>query len=606
MQRVNPGPRSCYRPHRRATVLVMVVALLGMLFVAGVAFLSTVSFESTVSKTIEQTEERDQAVDAVEEVIFGQLVRSWLGDDGIPYNYDVSEFLPFDESQFRPPDERFDPQRERVVDVYGMAPGYHPLVASVEPFATKDQTRGRVDVFAGTSNLQLARRGAPAYRPDLSRADEDMRPLSEWTGGAGGPLPPLPLVEFPDDSGWWRSPACVPNKDKRLSPYPGKVGFAYRPDTNLGDAVSDADGDGVVDALSAPLDVNQLGWETARLLSNQLRHPDVTDGDLASTGLGLTSTLLGLRVISNGAMVNVSQVNGSHERLVSNLLGETYGEELCLGTDYQPETEERVLRHRFFLPPRDPVPSRLVEEQLPNELLGRLVVGNQIRWWPMGVPVDPHEDLDLWNNWMDPQSDTYDWRHLLTTISYDDLLLRGRRDYDPKGLAAVTAAPLAPLRALAFYPLQDWSTAHLSDTEGSVPDVDDSDDWPTYQYAFRGAVDAGFGAWDYRQPLPWNVDPTMGRRQLSLLSLDGRQVLFKDADNKDVLAWRSSRFFPCFQGHPEESWINKPTLREIRTVQGAFALMLRNVNTRTGTGQDMQDWRDDQAAALTANSVRFR
>src|SRR5688572_29441125 len=87
-ERLGPVDSSRLRlqtPFRRATVLIMVVALLGMLFVAGVAFLQTVTFEARQIDREIQVRDQTAGVDAVESGLFEVLNRGWLSTDGVPY-----------------------------------------------------------------------------------------------------------------------------------------------------------------------------------------------------------------------------------------------------------------------------------------------------------------------------------------------------------------------------------------------------------------------------------------------------------------------------------------------------------------------------------------
>ncbi|MHC4094233.1 MAG: hypothetical protein ACYSVY_28830, partial [Planctomycetota bacterium] len=147
--------REGHRTHGRGTVLILVVALLGLLFVAGAAFLGTVAFESRSISSRQDVREDLAVVDAVEAEIFRQLNRAWLGANATPYDNDSTQSAIVGVGV----GARWKPST--LVDAYGEVPGQHPLIAPIEPFDPDPTATGNVWLYSGSSDLELARRGIP-------------------------------------------------------------------------------------------------------------------------------------------------------------------------------------------------------------------------------------------------------------------------------------------------------------------------------------------------------------------------------------------------------------------------------------------------------------
>jgi len=229
-----------------------------------------------------------------------------------------------------------------------------------------------------------------------------------------------------------------------------------------GVVVVDADGDGIVDTVQVEADLLGFTEEQIAQLSSTVNAPSNATGRV----------YVGLRVVPHGGMVNL---NDAHPRMIEKVLGipnlfdppdldeggvnyRPIQEQVF----YSPLQEEAALRRRGFLPPRVVPPSLLhgnglaseaerrrdpygggdMPQQLfpPRERDFEQVFTGEHRFWPVRLDetLSPR-DLDgplLWPMRMEPfysaandqnYPDEYDQRHLLTTVSHDDLLSRGGR-----------------------------------------------------------------------------------------------------------------------------------------------------------------------------------
>ncbi|MFQ5592509.1 MAG: hypothetical protein ACE5HE_15235, partial [Phycisphaerae bacterium] len=218
----------------------------------------------------------------------------------------------------------------------------------------------------------------------------------------------------------------------------------------------DADGDGIVDSVQAELRSTETppapppgagpGPQSKWFMELDAAHLDKLRKTVNSRSNPTGKVFLGLRIVAHGGMVDL---NHSHEALIRTALwyhGElkqTAGEFHA----YDPTLEEPLLRRRNLLPPRLLPPSRIQGSALNfNDPLnwggdffdhlfprGEAPRPGEHRYQPFAPDETDESGLDLlWALRMDadrvdpnePLRSQYDWRHLVTTVSRDDLLRR--------------------------------------------------------------------------------------------------------------------------------------------------------------------------------------
>lgn len=445
------------RHRRRGSVLVLVVTLLGVLFVMGIAFLASMNFEADLIGADRQREREHAAVEAVVDDL-GFLVRASLTDvaDG-PFGTGLIGTSPLATAEL---------------------PGRHSLVSPIEPYDD-----GGPIVYGWFTDLEWLHTGEP-------------NPITDYS-------------DYRIDTG---RPSGVPD----VAALPEEV------------TPVDADGDGICDALQ--VDLRRLGVSDAQIeaLAVRVNIPSNPTGNV----------YLGLRVIPHGGLVNL---NESHPNLIANVLDLFVADLFNAGnaengffrhrptleqTPYSPLQEEPILRRRGLLPPRVIPPSRLHGSPVggPNAATGRNRAPGDADMWKVLFPPDlnpnPHPDCPegfeavydvchtytplapndpyppdpmytLWSMRMepftsfniDPNREAYDRRHLLTTISHDDLLSRGGRwdSFDllakmreaNQAIDAASACPSPLPFEYADYPqdLPNRTRPNLADDECTVFDV---------------------------------------------------------------------------------------------------------------------------------------
>ncbi|MCP4249630.1 MAG: lamin tail domain-containing protein [bacterium] len=573
--------RRATRPEQRpGTVLVLVVALLGLLFVAGAAFLGTVGFESQSITSQQEVRDETSIIDAIETQILNELNRAWLGDNGVPYTNDLTASAATTDGVggwvwatgattdglggwVWP---------STLVDVYGEVAGLHPLVAPIEPFF--DAGTGAM-LYSGSTDLELARRGIPW---NVGYDDTTTAGLISVYDDYVNPPTSLPVVPFPVASGIQRVPAGFATD-----------GVPDEYDMYAATALRDADGDGFTESLPRRLRRTLFATEVRRRMAAQVSDPEVNLALLNTEGMTQDDLFVSFRVIQHSGMASVS---GSHNAILDSAFGLVnypfpFNAHLSRTQNvYLSATEEPALRNRGFLLARNPAPSILVDQDMFQVLRDHL--GG--RWWPM----DPNAagDVASWQNWMDSASTdgVRDVRHSITTVNHDDHLLRmvrngGNLVYDPVVVrtAAAVGFPLALYRALSMYPAdhEDPLGPLNADDRTQLPDV--------IPMEFRGS--AGFNL-NFTAATTDDLDPRIGRLKLSLPSLDPTDL------------------FGTLGYNP----VNRPTARELYTVRDAFTLMMRNVVLNIGdydgdatpnTAADQAAWQNDQGAQLAANLWDF-
>ncbi len=528
----------------------MVVALLGALFLLGAAFLSSVSFESQAISSIQAQRAKSNVIQSLIKEIETEIRKAAVGGDGIPYNQDHLAVVGGASAIGN--------------DTYGEIQGVHPLLASIEPYDVSGTGVGPW-IFRYASDLELTVADTPLNQGinagGTLYSASDLVFIDAGLGNVhplGGPPFNLNPYNWINTSGSSETDEGDTNLDT-TTPGPLEV---YR---------RDADGDGVWDSVEHQL---PLG-----------RYPDSIRGDLPeqlSEDQANSGIYYAIRAISHGGMINL---NHAHDELLKTILltpAELTSVQGLLDAagpnpPFAPESEEASLRRRFLLPPRE-IPLSTMQGRagiLPDTLyLPFLSSGNttgfideppteDARWWPIDTGdngADTNGNIAAqWLPWADPANPIYDFRHLTTTVSYDDNLMRIGRD--------TTGAP--PFD-------EDW-VEQMQAAERVLPGVNVFlvDQWP-----------------NTADP----TDPVNGRQKISLPSLDG--LYLDPADNGGLGGIDSVATHPF-------------GLSFIGTLQDAFTMLLWNADLDTnGTVGGFMDFGDlplrtAAAAALTANLIDY-
>lgn len=396
------NPKSAIRipkSARRASILVLVMTVLGLLFVTGVVFMTTMSFEASMLDAERQRNLARPGIGRVEDEVRDLLAGSLAprageselvtGDllGGPPLAFAE---MPGVHSNFSPVEPYFEP------DYYGPNQGTYAFRWATDPAALSAVDANQRRAFAGSDMTMTARFYDPVERPHLYIPPLD----TNWRSGE--PLHPLSIGNVP-------------------------------PFTPV-----DADGDGIVDAVQTDFAalpaVKASHVKKLAELLNPSSNPD-----------GIVN--LGLRVVPHGAMATLGE---SHPSIIAAVLGpqsvDTKTYRLRWQIPYSPVVEEPALRRRNILAPYELPPTAIQGNPYgldpdtgggdfaaylfaPNE---RLFTGEH-RYWPF-KPRETGRDpnFSLWSLRMEPnlwtwdysQGDEYDRRHLVTSVSYDDLLRR--------------------------------------------------------------------------------------------------------------------------------------------------------------------------------------
>ncbi len=507
---------------RRGSVLVLVMTLLGILFVLGVAFLATMNFEADMIVSESQRNRADTRVSAVVEQLGSTLRDGLKSDSEAPFG---------------------NPSAAMSATVYAEMPGVQNKFSPIEPY--RDAV-GRV-YYRWFTDLEASKRSP--FR---------------------GPMNPDLEIDTTAPPG------------TRL--IPGEPYF-----------VLDADGDGISDSLQ--VDASVLDFSDAQLaaLSARLNPPSNPNGKV----------YVGMRVIPHGGLVNL---NAAHPKLIENVLGVSdifskgdpdYGyfqhRPTQNQTAYSPLMQETSLRRRSMFAPHQMLPSWLQGDPFSSKLNG----GADMSWqlFPP-LPIDltrrrelcdlsPFQDSDrcfryspfapnqLFNSadldsppaWavrmepftsamIDPNGYEYDRRHLVTTLSHDDLLARGGRASNPK-------APGGKEDLLTKMTQANQTAWDPDQCPALLPF-----EYPDYPQTIANPLDAG-GAPCCPTDLGCKLNARKGRLQLSLPYLD------------DQIAAANSLTDPRLRQEAID--------RIFRLIHDAFFLLVRNaahVTTLEGTPCD--------------------
>ncbi len=404
---------------QRGSVLVLVMTLLGILFVLGIALLASMNFEADmISAESSRTANRSGVASVTDDV--GAVLRDTMM---------FSPGTPFGQASV----PGGSPLAHWAVSFAEM-PGVHNSSSPIEPYR---DDRGTVQLsddrvlFRWFTDIEALThrpfRGLDPYAWDISAINTALVP------------------GLADDI----------NGDGEL------------------ETVVDADGDGIVDSVQVSAEL--LGLSEAQLsqLSVRLNPPSNPNGKV----------YVGLRIIPHTGLVNL---NASHPKLIERVfdmpywpasgalpdpnLGNFVHRPTQTQVGYPLSQDEASLRRRLMVPPRQVVPSWLhgnpllnpvsdpagrsdmawylypprggglfetVHEVLPNGQWGH-------RSWPYGpgelFNLSDPDSPPMWAMRTEPVTsdlfdDTpldgvrpeYDRRHLVTTVSHDDLLARGSR-----------------------------------------------------------------------------------------------------------------------------------------------------------------------------------
>ncbi len=520
----------------------MVVALLSMLFVVGVAFLQSVTFEGRqIAAEVERAQEQ-AALDTIEAKLFQALNDHWLGPDGTPYRttrmtlFECVEYVdPDDPNQgcvdFNDNDMADRDEVNLALPVYGELPFVHGLMAPLEPYLADFETPAKPVLPYGGDIGPVAEGKVATLR------DYDYEPNDPTD---------------PDEYGERR--ARINLND--LPPF-----------------AVDADGDGVPDSREFDLTTNGspivIPPAAREMLLERLNDPDA----------GTNRLLLSVRMVPHGGMVDL---NWAHPELVYAVFPDEAADlrQYGIGGPYPPEVEEATLRNRGgSLPPRRMATSALQERSVfEHALFGPHATDpgendgtrGEYRWW--FHDLSEGTNTPFWFDMMMVRSTTgpsdfsgYDRRHVVTTLSTDDLFLR-----DGTSVSA------------------DASSNGRGWIEVILEDEDDPSD------------PADFGQWalDNYPIMLGDDDPRKGRMQISLPTLEA--TLLDDPHSDPVNNGVNS--LQARLASSEDKKRRKAGLF-VRTIQDAFLLMLRNVDSATTAMDDTQKAR--AAASLTANLIDF-
>lgn len=428
---------------RRASVLVLVVTMLGVLFVVGVAFLASMNFEAQALTTQARRDGETKAVNSIVGDLGSALRGAFMSAPTVPFADPITAGapspyaeLPFVHNSFSP----IEPSRvlmPRPGGVYG--DGSEDEHVFFNWFTDLPALRSRP--FVG-----------PNYPPDTP-IDVSL-PVG------------LPLAIFS---------RCLDGPDR---------GVRCGQDSDCRDSVctaprlTDADGDGIADSLDFL--ASDLGLSNSQL--------DAISAEVNPAGRDDARVFAAVRVISHGGLVNL---NYGHPNLLDRVFDlpalnmtitdgdrgrDTYFLYHRPSRDrryYSSLLEEPILRRRVLLPSEEPGPSSLqgdpfvdigraphLNADFVQFLMPPLVSGRGFEDIARDISSTPHRyqpftpcdydgdcignGFDLWQVRMEPLTarlaadslDHYDRRHLVTTVSHDDLLSRGARVRLPEGKTA--------------------------------------------------------------------------------------------------------------------------------------------------------------------------
>ncbi|MGB0716895.1 MAG: hypothetical protein ACPGXK_13515 [Phycisphaerae bacterium] len=386
--------------HRRqATVLVFVVAILGILFVTGIAFLTSMDQQAEIVQNQLEGADQQVAITGIAEFVEQELVNSFMIRPGTPG--DTESMTTFRQEPYVDPNDGQPRTISRAIlsaNSWASLPGVHGTYAQIEPSNT-------IDGYSYTTDFDLMREKDYSLYSD-DRDNVTVFPQSLEERG-------YPVNEF--------------DQIRRSDPYDGLS--------------VDADGDGVLDSRQYVVDKADLPADKYNRIAAAVNDDGATDGRI----------YLGLRIVPHGGMVNL---NDSHPTLLDAVFG--YDDEWApiVNTNahpdrhgpYVPSIEEPALRRRGgMLPPAEMVISAIQGNPAADtdlQVAGGGDFSNKLfpqnspffdgpetahdgnhQYWPFDL-----QGLGLlsFQERMTPSDgNSYDRRHLVTTTSHDDLISRG-------------------------------------------------------------------------------------------------------------------------------------------------------------------------------------
>lgn len=393
---------------RDGSILVLVMAILSILFVTGVTFLTTMNFEAKVIEAEKRLQDQNAGVDMVSQISTTILADTLEG--GLGEAIDSTKLGTFQDGVLK-----------LGRGAWAELPVVHGMIASAEPFK-----------FMDPSNNE---RYGYSYITDLKTLQSGIIDLD--TVGPNDPS---------DPSSYGR--AWVPASGNDL--------FIVNPADEWDGALVDADGDGMYDSRQYLLTSDTLSAAQLAKLSRTVNSPE-------NAGEGV---YLGLRIVAHGGMANL---NDSHPNIIDAVMDYSAGSFPMWETNesdirngpYTPAAEESSLRRRgSLLPSRDleitalqgnPIDPADFPAAGGGDFGAKLFMSNsgmfggadetvrtgEHRYWP----YDRNDDFGM-NDWqvrmrMEPDLsniDDYDRRHVSTTVSHDDNLMRSVFLEDPDGV----------------------------------------------------------------------------------------------------------------------------------------------------------------------------
>lgn len=421
------------------------MTLLSILFVLGVTFLATMSFEADMIAAEKRRGGNEQGAGTLSDGFRGAMRGGFLDAGGSPFG---------------------DSGKDGPGATFAELPGLHNVFGPIEPInlAGADNLSGTQDDFN------------PAYAA-----------FTDASYGTGVPVPHGVLLSSTlhngEDVAFFRPNGLQSNVNLIVCRGGIRKGFFCDPDapddcpgsTCSGPVAVDADGDGIVDSFLSQASEAGLSADQIARLSVQVN----------GTGSEKTEVYVGLRGIAHGGMANL---NASHPTIIEAALGldlfappyklinadgsysvgyllhspsgnptdAAYAQNRSPRSFYSPSTEESLLRRRGIIPPRTFPPSRLQGDPFLTDqesLIPPIPFGGDMAnflFWPKGdglfesvaegdhrfTRFAPEESITggtmRWGVRMEPfmataanLPDEYDRRHLVTTVSHDDLLARG-------------------------------------------------------------------------------------------------------------------------------------------------------------------------------------
>lgn len=414
---------------RRASVLILVMAVLGVLFVTGIAFMATMNWQSRMVEREQQARVYELGVAQIESVIENVLREQIVRPGGRTTPADelttvVQKFIPI-------PDPMLPPMRDEYkfnTPSYSLGYGNNPLIAQVEPQFPKVPYQSAFQV--PEPNLANAPDNLTLYRRDRQLIYQNITDLEVLVNGpqymsAGRVVHPI-------------------NLDAHV--YPN-----FEVQGPLGRRLVDADGDGMNDTWEVDLASIGVSGDAIRELGRVVNPVDNPNGKVR----------VGLRIVPHGAFVDLNQ---SHPLMINNVfpasnnlwVASAYNERKNF--PYVADIEEPGLRHRGFLPqfkiPQsgiqgssllDPNLDPLGDGDFSSQMFstatshfpdGESVFDFRHRYWMFSAAQRPNGEYEEVDGMLDtelppfvPMMDrdrtTYDRRSLVTSINHDDLNSRG-------------------------------------------------------------------------------------------------------------------------------------------------------------------------------------